>query len=307
MITPTYLKQGETIGIFAPARKIDEAEIAPALKIIEDAGFRVKLSENLFSRDNQFAGTDQQRAVDLQSLINDREVRAILCARGGYGTVRIIDLVDWKRLKEDPKWVVGYSDITVLHSHINRRMGMETLHATMPINFMDKENEASLRTLWDALSGKPLQYKITPHAGNQPGRADGILVGGNLSVLYSLMGSPSDIQADGKILFLEDLDEYLYHIDRMMMNIKRNGWLQKISGLVVGGMTDMNDNSVPFGHTAEDIIKDYVRDLNIPVAFGFPAGHIPNNQALVMGRKMILEIPENSGSGLLKEATSVIN
>lgn len=283
MIQPKFLQAGDVIGIFAPARKISEAEVLPAIKMIEEAGFRVKLAPGLFASDRQFAGEDASRAADLQSLINDPQVRAILCARGGYGTVRIIEHIDWRRLSLDPKWVIGYSDVTVLHSHIQRHLFMQTIHGPMPVNFTQEGNGQALQSLWELLSGKMQQYRISPHSLNRAGDTEGMLCGGNLSVLYSLLGSPSDLEPDGKILFLEDLDEYLYHIDRMMMNLKRNRWFERISGLLVGGLTDMNDNAVPFGRSAEEIVREAVEPYRFPVAFGFPAGHQPDNRAMLMG------------------------
>lgn len=290
MITPAYLKKGDLIGIFAPARKIAASEIEMAIRLIEKAGFRARIGRNIFASEHQFAGSDAQRAEDLQELINDKEVRAIFCARGGYGSVRIVELIDWKKLRDDPKWIVGYSDVTVFHSHINQKLGLESLHATMPINFGDAGNENAMRTMWEALEGNLPVYSIPSHPFNHPGEAEGVLAGGNLSVLYSLIGSPSDIDPTGKILFLEDLDEYLYHIDRMMMNIKRNGWLEKISGMIIGGMTEMNDNTIPFGKNAEEIIREIMATNNIPLVFGFPAGHMADNRALIMGRKIRLSV-----------------
>lgn len=290
MITPSYLKPGDLIGIVAPARKISPEEILPALEMITAQGYRLCLGEHLYAADRQFAGTDPQRAADLQRMIDDPEVRAVLCARGGYGSVRLVDRIDWQALARDPKWIIGYSDITVFHSHIHRHLGMESLHATMPLNFAQAGAEEALSSLWKALEGSLDAYAFPAHPLNQPGKAEGLLVGGNLSVLYSLIGSLSDLDVTGKILFLEDLDEYLYHIDRMMFNLKRNGWLDRIAGLVVGGMTQMNDNSVPFGRTAEEIVREVMDRTDIPLAFGFPAGHLADNQAIILGRTIQLTV-----------------
>lgn len=299
MIQPKFLQAGDVIGIFAPARKISEAEVLPAIKMIEEAGFRVKLAPGLFASDRQFAGEDASRAADLQSLINDPQVRAILCARGGYGTVRIIEHIDWRRLSLDPKWVIGYSDVTVLHSHIQRHLFMQTIHGPMPVNFTQEGNGQALQSLWELLSGKMQQYRISPHSLNRAGDTEGMLCGGNLSVLYSLLGSPSDLEPDGKILFLEDLDEYLYHIDRMMMNLKRNRWFERISGLLVGGLTDMNDNAVPFGRSAEEIVREAVEPYRFPVAFGFPAGHQPDNRAMLMGGYLRMRVGGTEAATLI--------
>ena len=299
MIQPIFLQRGDVIGIFAPARKISEAEVLPAVRMIQDAGFRVKLAPGLYHTDRQFAGNDASRAADFQSLINDPEVRAILCARGGYGTVRLIDRIDWTRLLDDPKWVIGYSDVSVLHSHIQRHLNMQTLHGPMPVNFTEEGNEIALQSLWEMLTGKMPQYCFPHHPLNRPGEAEGICCGGNLSVLYSLLGSPSDLEVEGKILFLEDLDEYLYHIDRMMMNLKRNGWFERISGLLVGGLTDMNDNAVPFGRSAEEIVREVVEPYRFPVAFGFPAGHLPDNRPILMGGELKMRISKPEGESLV--------
>ncbi|HRY97468.1 MAG TPA: LD-carboxypeptidase [Bacteroidales bacterium] len=290
MITPSYLKRGDLIGIVAPARRTSPEEMAPALEMIEARGFRIRLGEHLYAADRQFAGTDAQRAADVQRMIGDPEVRAILCARGGYGSVRLVDRIDWQALARDPKWIIGYSDVTVFHSHIHRHLGMETLHATMPLNFAQPGAEESLSSLWKALEGQLQGYTAPAHPLNRAGMAEGQLVGGNLSVLYSLMGSPSDLDVAGKILFIEDLDEYLYHIDRMMMNLKRNAWPDRIVGLMVGGMTQMNDNTVPFGRTAEEIIREAMEGFDIPLAFGFPAGHLADNRALMLGRRVQLSV-----------------
>jgi muramoyltetrapeptide carboxypeptidase len=203
--------------------------------------------------------------------------------------------MDWGKLLDDPKWVIGYSDVSVLHSHIQRQLNMQTIHGPMPVNFSEAGSQMALQSLWEMLRGKMPQYRFPHHPLNRPGEAEGICCGGNLSVLYSLLGSPSDLEVEGKILFLEDLDEYLYHIDRMMMNLKRNGWFERISGLLVGGLTDMNDNAVPFGRNAEEIVREVVEPYHFPVAFGFPAGHLPDNRAILMGGVLKMRVSEVEG------------
>lgn len=287
LIQPSYLKKGDKIGIVACARKISREEMAPAIEILKSWGLEVVFGKNVFNAYNQFSGTDGERAEDLQTMLDDASVKAIISARGGYGTMRIIDKIDFEKFKRSPKWLVGYSDITVLHSHIHT-LGIETVHATMPINF-HKDAEA-LETLRKALFGEKIDYEITAHSLNRKGIAEGEFIGGNLSLLYALTGSVSDIDTTGKILFIEDLDEYLYHIDRMMLNLKRAGKLSGLVGLVVGGMTDMKDNAIPFGKTAEEIILDAVKEYNYPVCFNFPAGHVDKNLALYLGKKAKLEI-----------------
>ena len=291
MIFPEKLKIGDKIGIISPARKITLNELDPAIKTIESWELKVELGSNLFEVDNQFSGTIEQRSTDLQTMIDDDSIKAILCARGGYGTVQIIDNIDFSKLKNNPKWIVGYSDVTVLHSHLNK-LGIASLHATMPINFKTNAKE-SLASLKNGLFGNENNILCGHHPFNKFGKVEAEVVGGNLSILYSLLGSNSDVDTDGKILFIEDLDEYLYHIDRMMMNLKRNGKFTKLKGLVVGGMSDMNDNTIPFGKTAEEIILEYIKEFDFPVCFNFPAGHLDDNRTLVFGKECTLEINEN--------------
>ena len=289
LIQPPYLKKGDTIGIVATARKISTEEINPAIAIFKSWGLEVILGNNLFNTDNQFSGTDKERADDLQTILNDTSVKAIISARGGYGTVRIIDQINFTTFIKNPKWIIGYSDITVLHAHIHN-LGIETLHATMPINF--SKNTEALESLRKALFGEKITYKIETNILNKKGIAEGELIGGNLSILFSLSGSVSDIETKGKILFIEDLDEYLYHIDRMMMNLKRAGKLSGLAGLVVGGMSDMKDNTIPFGKTAEEIILDAVKEYKYPVCFNFPAGHVDRNLALPLGKTVKLKVDD---------------
>ncbi len=296
MITPPYLKRGDKIAIVATARKVTPSEMDVAINTFRSWGLQVITGPHLFGEKDQYSGTDEERASDLQMMLDDNEVKAILCARGGYGTVRIIDQLNFSAFEQHPKWIVGYSDITVLHSHINTQLNIETLHAIMPINFPDEGTQVAIDSLRKALFGEVLEYSIASHPLNSEGTDTGVLTGGNLSILYSLMSSPSDIQTEDKILFIEDLDEYLYHIDRMMMNLKRSGKLSGIKGLIVGGLTKMNDNTIPFGKSAEQIISQYAKEAGIPVCFNFPAGHIPDNRALIMGHEVELNIDQNGVS-----------
>lgn len=288
---PPFLKHGDRIGIVATARKISKEEIQPAATILNSWGLEVVLGKNLFKEYHQFSGTDKERAEDLQAMLDDSSIKAIIAARGGYGTIRIIDQIDFSKFIQYPKWIIGYSDITVLHSHIHN-LGIETLHATMPINFT--KNAEATETLRKALFGEELKHEAEAHSLNTKGFAEGQLIGGNLSLLYALTGSVSDINTKGKILFIEDLDEYLYHIDRMLMNLKRAGKLNHLAGLIVGGMTDMKDNAIPFGKTAEEIIADAVSEFDYPVCFGFPAGHEEKNFALFLGRTVKLNVGEKT-------------
>jgi len=294
MIIPEKLVVGDKIGIISTARKITIEELSPAIKKLKSWGLKVVFGDNLFKEDDQFSGTVEQRTIDLQSMIDDSGIKAILCARGGYGTVQIIDAINFSNLKKNSKWIVGYSDVTVLHSHLNN-LGIASLHATMPINFESNTKE-SLSSLRNSLFGNLNNVECKAHPLNKFGKIEGNIVGGNLSILYSLLGSQSDIDTTGKILFIEDLDEYLYHIDRMMMNLKRNGMLGKLKGLIVGGMSDMNDNSIPFGKTSEQIILEYTKDYDFPICFGFPAGHLSDNRCVKLGINSVLEINKNDVS-----------
>lgn len=283
MILPPPLLKGDTIGIVSTARKISPEELRPAINTIAQWGFKVKMAANLHSQHHQFAGTDEQRISDIQTFINDPSIKAILCARGGYGTVRIIDAIDFSAIKKHPKWIAGYSDVTVLHNKLSN-IGIASLHSTMPINFATNATEA-LASLNRALTGQKLCYDIKPHPFNKSGIGEGLVTGGNLSMLYSQTGSPTAIRTNGRILFMEDLDEYLYHIDRMMYNLKRNRYLDAPAGVVIGSMGNMNDNAIPFGSSAEEIIHQHLAGYNYPVCFGFPAGHLPDNRTLIMGQK----------------------
>ena len=288
MIIPEYLKQGDKIGLVATARKISKKELSPAINLLESWGLQILFGDNLLQEYNQFSGTISQRVCDIQQMIDDDDIKAIFCVRGGYGTVQIIDLINFDKLLKSPKWIIGYSDVTVLHSHMHN-LGLSSMHATMPINFQENTNE-SIKNLHAALFGLKYCIKASAHRLNKYGTIECEIVGGNLSILYSLLGSSSDIDTAGKILFLEDLDEYLYHIDRMIINLKRNNKFQNIKALIIGAMSNMNDNKIPFGLNAEEIIHMHIKEFNFPVCFGFPAGHINNNQIIKLGVKSSLEI-----------------
>ena len=283
------------MALVATARRVTREEMLPALSLLSAWGLEVVEPEGLYAEDHQLAGSDSVRAAAMQHAIDDPDIKAIFCARGGYGTVRMVDAVDYRGLAEHPKWVVGYSDATVLHSHIHRVVGLPTLHATMPINFPDRADEQaeSIFSMREWLFEGRCRLDFATGAGSRKGNAEGMVVGGNLSVLYSLCGSPSALDTRGKILLIEDLDEYLYHIDRMMMNLKRNGMLDGLAGLLVGSFSDMHDNAVPFGHTAEEIVMDAVAEYAYPVAIGVPVGHIGTaNRALPLGVRMRLSVSD---------------
>lgn len=285
------LKRGDTVALAAPARHVSPEEMAPAIATLRSWGLKVRVPEGLYAAEGQLSGSDSHRAELLQRLLDDDEVRAILCCRGGYGTVRIIDRIDFSHFAEAPKWVIGYSDITVLHSHIQRHLGLPTLHATMPINFpATGESSPAVESLRKVLFGEPWEATWEDPRETAPATVEAEVTGGNLSILYSLCGSSSQIDPRGKILLIEDLDEYLYHIDRMMQNLSRCGMLDGLAALLVGGLTDMHDNTVPFGRTTEQIVTEAVAGRGYPIFFSAPFGHLGNNNlALPLGIKCRLE------------------
>ena len=298
MTTPPYLKKGDTIAIVATARKNVEDNLQPAIAWLKNWGLEVIIGKTIGLDYNQLAGTDQERAADIQSQMDNPNVKAIWCVRGGYGTIRIIDLLDFTQFKKNPKWIVGFSDVTVLHSHLNT-LGFQSIQAIMPIN--TKATEEAKETLRKALFGERLSYTLPSEKKNRLGKAKGELVGGNLSILYSLFGSKSAIDCSDKILFLEDLDEYLYHIDRMMMNLKRNGCLESIKGIIVGGMTKMKDNDIPWGKNAIEIIDEITQEYHIPIIYNFPAGHIADNRALIFGKQVTIEVNDLESKVMFNE------
>lgn len=291
---PRPLQKGDKIAIVAPARSVTPEMIEPSIELLSSWGLQPVVPESLFDRQDQFAGSDTHRRNLLQDVLDSSDISAILCAKGGYGTVRIIDQLDFSSFVQRPKWIIGFSDITVLHSHIHQHFHIETLHATMPTNIPSDATSVpypSTQSLKQILFGNGYEYPVKQHTLNQKGCAEAEVVGGNLSILYSLMGSSSQIDTRGKILFIEDLDEYLYHIDRMMQGLKRCGMLDDIAGLIVGAMSDMHDNTVPFGSSAYEIIRDCVGDAPYPILFDAPFGHTAtNNCALPLGRRILLSV-----------------
>ena len=290
MIIPPKLNKGDKVALIATARHISKNELLPAIEVIHRWGLQIEYGENLFKIHNQFAGSEKERSDDLQKMLDDKSIKAVFCVRGGYGTVRIIDKIDFSFFLNNPKWIVGYSDITVLHNHINN-FGIASLHASMPINFKDNTAK-SLNSIYNCLFELQNNIACNPFPLNKFGVAKGEVVGGNLSVIYSLLGSASDINTKDKILFIEDLDEYLYHIDRMIFNLFRNKKFSSIRGLIVGGMTKMNDNKIPFGKNANEIIFEKTIHLNIPICFNFPSGHLDDNQSIVFGKESSLMVSE---------------
>jgi muramoyltetrapeptide carboxypeptidase len=292
LIKPDYLKIGDTIAIVATAGIIKDKEpIKKAIELAKSWGLNVLLGKNTFNQTNHFAGTDAERLSDLQLALDNKNVKAIWCARGGYGTVRIIDGVDFSKFKQYPKWVIGYSDVTVLHSHLHN-LGFETLHAMlgMSMNIEEEKRLKSVESLKSTLFGKTITYKVPNSKYNKQGNAKGELVGGNLSILQGLLGSNSSIDTSNKILFFEEIGEYLYHIDRMVYALKRSGYFKNCNGLIIGGMTKIKKNTTPFGKTIEELILDATKEYDFPIFFDFPAGHDNDNRALILGRKIEMEV-----------------
>lgn len=293
MKQPSFLKSGDTILIIGTARARDMDQIEPAIGILKSWGLKVELGKYIYARDNQFAGTDEQRTHDLQWAIDHKTAKAVLIAGGGYGTLRIIDHVKFTALNKFPKWFIGYSDTTIIQARL-QKLKYPSIHGPMAFKF--PVNEEATNSIKKLLFKEKFDYKIPVNPLNRLGKTQAEVVGGNLSLIYALSGSKDDLNTKGKILFIEDLDEQLYHIDRMMMQLKRSGKLKDLKGLVVGGMTDMKDNAVPYGKTAEEIIFDAVKEYKYPVCFNFPAGHIEKNMAFFLGKKAKLNVEKTKVS-----------
>jgi muramoyltetrapeptide carboxypeptidase len=287
-IQPPYLKKGDKIAITCPAKKLPNP-MTDAISLLQSWGLEVVLGETVDASYHQFAGDDDLRAKDLQRFIDDDSVKAIIAARGGYGTIRMIDKVDFSHFAKKPKWVVGFSDITVLHAHLFNNFNAQSIHGQMPVNIPDASAK-SLETLRKALFGEELHYHFDSHHLNRSGKGQGVLIGGNLSLLLAVNNSVSDMDYAGKILFIEDVGEYLYAIDRMMRTLKRAGKLKNLAGLIVGGFTEVKDNDIPFGQTVAEIVMAVVSEYDYPVCFDFPAGHIPDNCSLILGRVINLTV-----------------
>lgn len=303
VIIPPYLKKGDQVGVTSPAGFITVENVQPALQQMTSWGLRVKLGSTIGKRNFGFGGTDTERRNDLQQMLDDSSLKAIMCARGGYGVIRIIDKLDFTRFRKNPKWLIGFSDITVLHTHINTNYGIASIHSKMCNSFPEKWNEAepmqqdTIYSIRDALMGKARTYQVVPSQYNRAGTADGVLVGGNLKMIESLAGSDSDLYTNGKILFVEDTGEYLYSIDRMFWNLKRSGKLVGLKGLIIGGFKiKPDDPGEEFGIPLQHIIMDKVKEYNFPVCFDFPVGHQKNNFALKCGSRYRLNVTSQSCS-----------
>jgi muramoyltetrapeptide carboxypeptidase len=296
--TPAYLQKGDTIGIVCPAGFMAMEKVQTCIAVLKEWGYNIKVGRTVGSDSlTYFSGTDEERLTDLQQMLDDDEVKAVLCARGGYGTGRIIDQIDFKKFKKQPKWIVGYSDITVLHSHLYTNYYISSLHAPMAGAFNDEgfKNEYVL-SLKNALEGKKLKYSCPVHEFNRKGEAIGELVGGNLALLAHLVGTDSDIKTRGRILFIEDIGEYLYNVDRMLHQLKRSGKLSRLAGLIIGGFTDIKDMERPFGKTAYEIIHEIISEYDYPVCFGFPVSHTNENYALKIGAGYKLKVTKSKVS-----------
>lgn len=294
---PPYLKKGDAIGITCPSGFISLEDVQPAINKMKEWGFEIKLGSTIGAKDFSFAGTDEERTKDFQNMIDDDSINAIMLGRGGYGAVRVIDGIDFKKFASKPKWIIGFSDATVFHSHLNKKYGIASIHSKMCNSFPADWSKAELSqietidSIRRCLVGEKMLYSSQPNEKNRIGAGEGILIGGNLSILQNLAGTKSDIETKNKILFVEDTGEYLYSIDRMFWNLKRTGKLDKLSGLIIGGMkTKPDDAGEEFGRSVYDIVSEVVKEFSYPVCFDFPVGHQKNNYALKCGVKHRLTV-----------------
>jgi len=305
-VSPAFLKAGDIIGITAPAGYITSGEIRSAVQKMESWGYKIQVGETIDKRDFTFGGTDEERAKDFQKMLDDPKIKAIMCARGGYGVVRIIDKLNWEKFKLKPKWIIGFSDVTVFHSHLNKNFGIASIHSKMCNSFSDDWSLAepiqieTIESIQLALSGKKMKYSAIPNPQNKLGTTEGVLIGGNLKMLETLTGTKSDINTAGKILFVEDTGEYMYNVDRMFWNLKRTGKLSQLKGLIIGGFKiKVDEDSDDFGKTLQDVVLEKVKAYHYPLCFDFPVGHQRNNYALKCGVKHRLEVKNENVS--LKE------
>ena len=299
LIQPPYLKKGDTVAIVAPSGilKNREDEVQHAISVLKSWGLHAIVGKHVFNKGNHFAGTDDERCEDFQNALDDPKISAIWCARGGYGTVRILDKLDYTKFKSSPKWIIGYSDITALHNQVHNE-GFQSLHALMCVSLTKDLNEikATVETFKTALFGKPTNYNLEPSKYNKLGEAKGQLVGGNLTILHTMLGSETSINTSGKILFIEEIGEYKYHIDRMLQSLKRAGYFENCKGLIVGDMSRMRKNTTPWGTSVEQLILDVLADYDFPIAFNMPAGHEKDNRALVLGKTVELKVNSKQSS-----------
>lgn len=299
LIKPEYLKKGDTVAIVAPSGVLKNYNgyILKAKELLKSWELEVVIGENVFNDNGHFAGTDNQRSSDFQLALDDKAIKAIWCARGGYGAMRVIDNLNFEKYKENPKWIIGYSDITAIHNDLHNNKS-ESIHGIMckSLEKIDVDNNESISLLKKTLFGEKLSYTIEGNNYNIEGNSNGQLIGGNLTLLHCLLGSESSIDTDGKILFIEDLGEYLYHIDRMLISLKRAGYFDNCKGLIVGDFTDMRKNTTPFGRNLKELILDIVKEYDFPVSFGFPAGHGEKNYPMILGREINLEVSKQQST-----------
>ena len=299
LIKPEYLTKGDTIAIVAPSGVLKNYDnyINKAKELLKSWGLNVIVGKNVFNDDGHFAGTDNERTLDFQNALDDKSIKGIWCARGGYGAVRVIDNLNFEKYKLEPKWIIGYSDITAIHNELHI-LNSESIHAIMckSLNELDIDNSESVSLLKKTLFGEKISYKIKTNSYNIEGSTSGKLVGGNLTLLHCMLGSKSSINTEGKILFIEDLGEYLYHIDRMLYSLKRAGYFDNLNGLIVGDFTDLRKNTTPFGRNLKELILEIVSDYNIPVLFDFPAGHGKENFPLILGREIELVVEKEDSN-----------
>ncbi|NNK69591.1 MAG: LD-carboxypeptidase [Flavobacteriaceae bacterium] len=304
LIQPPILKAGDTVAIVAPSGILNNRnkEINQAVTLLKSWGLNTKIGEHVFDKSGHFAGTDEDRISDLQQAIDDNNVKAIWMARGGYGMVRVIDEIDYSSLKSNPKWIIGYSDITALHNNLHN-IGMESIHAMMCTSMTDdpEEIKTSINSLKDVLFGNSMSYETEGSSYNKVGEASGQLVGGNLTLLHTMLGSKSSINPNGKILFIEEIGEYAYHIDRMLMSLKRAGYFKGCEGLIVGHISNVRVNTTPWGKPMEQLILDAFKDYDFPILFDFPAGHEDDNRALILGRSIELKVEKDKGSVIFSD------
>lgn len=295
IIIPRYLKRGDTIGMVCPAGYIKVEKTTECIRVLNEVwGFNTTIGKTVGSQYNYFSATDEERLEDLQKMLDDNSIKAILFCRGGYGVGRIIERLDFKEFKRNPKWIIGFSDITILHAHIHTNYKVATLHAPMANAFNNGEfNNEYVQSLRSALTGKKARYSSSDHPFNHPGETRGILVGGNLSLIAHIIGTSSDLHTQKKILFLEDIGEFLYNIDRMFYQLKRSGKLNHLAGLIMGGFTEMKDTDTPFGKSVDEIIHDVVKEYKFPICYGFPVSHARENFALKIGAKYKFVVSRN--------------
>lgn len=292
LVKPPNLQTGDTVIILAPAGIVkDTTGVVNGIALLKSWGLNIKLGQHLFNQHFRFAGTDAERLADFQNALDNDNIKAIWCARGGYGAIRILDDLDFTKFKQNPKWIIGFSDITAFHNEVHN-MGIETMHGIMPLTYKPdaKEQRYAIKSLKKAFFGKRVRYRVAESDYNREGNTEGVVVGGNLSLVYSMLGSKSQLDPGGKILYLEEIGEALYHIDRMMISLKRAGYFKNCKGLIIGGISNIKTEPTEFGMTYEEIILDAVKEYNFPVAFDFPAGHITDNRTVILGREIKLKV-----------------